>query len=342
MKFSIVITTYNRIALLKRAIDSALNQTVACEVVVADDCSTDGTEQYVRELSATLAMKGDNRLVYHRNPTNQGHSASMNAGVAVASGDWIKPVDDDDYLAANCIEEILNAITAYQTQKGRNSTSKVVICSCQAAQVDPNEKELSRTRITGPGKVFYIPQEDIHYGMLLEQVPFGTPVQVAYRKDAFIQSGGWDSNLDANCDDIDSWIKIAQYGDALFINECLAYRTIWPGAYNHKFSFKKRLDTNILMKEKTYQFVHKKHQLKIPSIQAIRDYLKLHWSLVALKQAKIWKAISLASASLFSFPAWKLLLSSIANRKKQLSKFKQSLLHQSDYDTTVQKIILID
>ncbi|MGL4501076.1 MAG: glycosyltransferase family 2 protein, partial [Planktothrix sp.] len=35
MKFSIVITTYNRIALLKRAIDSALKQTIPCEVVIA-------------------------------------------------------------------------------------------------------------------------------------------------------------------------------------------------------------------------------------------------------------------------------------------------------------------
>ncbi|HBK23544.1 MAG TPA: glycosyl transferase, partial [Planktothrix sp. UBA10369] len=48
MKFSIVITTYNRIALLKRAIDSALKQTIPCEVVVADDASSDQTEDYVR------------------------------------------------------------------------------------------------------------------------------------------------------------------------------------------------------------------------------------------------------------------------------------------------------
>ena len=43
MKFSVVITTYNRLDLLKRAINSALNQTLKCEVVVADDCSSDGT-----------------------------------------------------------------------------------------------------------------------------------------------------------------------------------------------------------------------------------------------------------------------------------------------------------
>lgn len=342
MKFSIVITTYNRIMLLKRAIDSALNQTVPCEVVVVDDCSTDGTEEYVQKLSASLKTKEDYRLVYHRNPTNQGHSATMNAGVAVASGEWIKPVDDDDYLATDCIEEMIQAISAYQIQKRQTSTSQVVICSCQAAQVDPKEKELSRTRIIGPGKVFYIPQEDIHYGMLLEQIPFGTPIQVAYRRDAFIQSGGWDSSLDANCDDIDSWIRIAQFGDAIFINKCLAYRTIWPGAYNQQISLEKRLDTNILIKEKLYNLIRRDYKIYLPSLQDIRNYLKLHWSIVALKKAKIVNAFSLSSTSILSPKAWKLLLSSILNRKQHWLKIKQLLMLNKQTKPLIKKIILIE
>ena len=212
IKFSIVITTYNRLSFLKRAIESALAQTVPCEVVVVDDCSSDDTEDYVRSLGSSIT--------YHRNPTNMGHAASVNAGVQFASGDWIKPVDDDDYLDANCIREMMRAIALRR---------EAVICSCQAAQVDVNRVEISRTRRMGPGQAFYIPQADIHYGMLLEQIPFGTPIQVAFRRDAFIQSGGWDSSLDANFDDIDSWLRIAQFGDAIFINKCLAYRTVWAG-----------------------------------------------------------------------------------------------------------------
>ncbi len=55
MKFSLVITTYNRLELLKRAIACGLNQTVPCEVVVADDASTDGTEEYVRRSVVILS-----------------------------------------------------------------------------------------------------------------------------------------------------------------------------------------------------------------------------------------------------------------------------------------------
>ena len=216
MIFTILITTYNRLDFLKRAINSALEQTIKCEIIVVDDCSTDDTEEYVKSL-------GD-KLIYHRTISNEGHAGAINLGVKNAQGDWVKPMDDDDYLAPHCIEEMTKAITLHP---------QVAILSCQAAQVDTNEVEISRTRKTGPGTAFYIPQEDIHYGMLLELVPFGTPIQVAFRRDAFLESGGWDTNL-THCDDVDSWIGIAEFGDAIFLNQCLTYRTIWSGAYNKK------------------------------------------------------------------------------------------------------------
>ena len=298
MRFSIVITTYNRLNLLRRAINSALAQTMPCEVVVVDDCSSDGTQAFVQERCEALASDGDKRLIYHRNSANLGHSKTVNAGVGLATGEWIKPLDDDDYLAPNCIEVMAKAIAL---------RPQAVICSCQAAQVDANEVEIGRTRQLGSGKAFYIPQEDIHYGMLLELVPFGTPAQVAFSRDAFLKSGGWDSSLDANFDDIDSWIKIARFGDAIFINECLSYRTHWSGAYNQKFSLQKRLDTNILIKERIYSLISEKHQKYIPKLQDIRAYLKLHWTLVALKQGKLLSAAKMSFPAILSPEAWKLL-----------------------------------
>jgi glycosyltransferase involved in cell wall biosynthesis len=323
MEFSIVITTYNRLALLKRAIQSALSQTVVCEVVVADDCSSDGTQEYVHHLCEELQAGGDTRLVYHRNSSNSGHAATLNAGVKAAKGDWIKPLDDDDYLAANCIEEMQRSIAL---------RPQAVICSCQAAQVDHREVELERTPITGPGFAFYIPQEDIHYGMLLEMVPFGTPVQVAFCRKAFWQSGGWDSSFDGNCDDIDSWIRIAQFGDAVFLNCCLAYRTIWSGAYNQKFSVKKRLDTNLLMKQKIYPLVDPKYRATVPDLQAVRDYLRIHWGLVAIKQGKLFSSLKVILPSLLSIRGWNLLIQAILFRKNQ--RLDRQSFHDVDFSST--------
>jgi glycosyltransferase involved in cell wall biosynthesis len=301
MEFSVAIATYNRLDLLRRAVESALNQTIACEVVVVDDCSSDGTQEYMQNLCAI-----SERIVYHRHERNQGHGLTVNTGVEKATGTWVKFLDDDDYLAPNCLEEMQRAIAL---------RPEAVICSCIAAQVDERQREISRTPMTGSGKAFYIPQADIHYGMLLELVPFGTPVQVACRRNAFLQSGGWDSRLDTNCDDIDSWIRIAQFGDAIFLNQCLAYRTVWSGAYNYKFTFAKRLHTNILMKEKIHALVNQQYRSRIPTIEDIKQYLQLHWTIAALKQKKIPDAMSMLYPAVFSAIAWRLLLSAAVLRR---------------------------
>ena len=301
MKFSIVITTYNRVDLLKRAIASALNQTAPCEVVVIDDHSSDGTEAYVRSL-------GD-RVIYHRNASNQGHSKSINLGVELAQGDWIKPFDDDDYIAPNCIEIMQRAIAL---------CPQPVICSCQAAQVNLKGVELSRTPKAGPGEAFYIPQSDVHYGMLLDRVPLGTPIQVAFQREAFLKSEGWDSSLDINCDDADSWIRIAQFGDAVFINECLAYRTIWPGAHNHKVSLQKRLQANLLMKEKIYPLVHERYAADLPTLEQVQAYLKLHWAMVAFKNCRLLDGFQMAFPSIFRPVAWQLLSQAMQFRRHHL------------------------
>ncbi len=86
---SVVIPTYNRAALLPRAIASALEQTYSpCEVIVVDDGSSDDTPQRCGEW-------GD-RIRYLRIP-NGGVAAARNAGIAEARGDWIALLDSDDW-----------------------------------------------------------------------------------------------------------------------------------------------------------------------------------------------------------------------------------------------------
>ena len=300
MKFSVVITTYNRLSLLKQAIKSALEQTEKCEVIVVDDGSSDKTAEYICSLG--------NKVIFLRNSENLGHSASMNIGIKAAQGNWIKPLDDDDYLNPKCIENMIQAIKMHPQSS---------ICSCRALQVDIGGKIIRQTRIIGPGKAFYIPQADIHYGMLLDQVPFGTTSQVAFLKEAFLQSQGWNLSLDV-CNDIDLWITIAQFGDAIFINQCLISRTVWSGNYNQKYSLLERRDTNIWIKDKIYDLVSEKHRNNIPAKTDVHNYIKLHWFLVAFKQKQFLTALIMAfPAVLLSWSAWKLLFNAILDRKRQ-------------------------
>jgi glycosyltransferase involved in cell wall biosynthesis len=92
---SIVMATYNRAALLPRAIDSVLRQShTDWELIVVDDGSTDATRglvaPYVREHS---------RIRYVARP-HEGLAAARNAGIQMASGAIITFLDsDDEYLA---------------------------------------------------------------------------------------------------------------------------------------------------------------------------------------------------------------------------------------------------
>jgi glycosyltransferase involved in cell wall biosynthesis len=89
---SVVIPTYNRVALLARAVDSAVKECLpGDEVIVVDDGSTDGTE-------ALLAEWGP--PVRHLRIEHQGAGAARNAGVDAARGDLVAFLDSDDEWVA--------------------------------------------------------------------------------------------------------------------------------------------------------------------------------------------------------------------------------------------------
>ena len=94
---SIVITTYNYGQYLKEAINSALEQTLPpCEIIVADDGSTDNTAEIVAEY-------GD-KVRYIRYE-HKGICQLRNALLDEAKGEWLLFLDADDYLATDISEQ---------------------------------------------------------------------------------------------------------------------------------------------------------------------------------------------------------------------------------------------
>lgn len=94
-KISVIITTYNRKAFLRQAIDSILAQDYpSVEITVIDDASTDGTDELMEE-----AFGGESRVIYMRNTSNRGPGANrLEAFSAHGDGEYILFLDDDDYL----------------------------------------------------------------------------------------------------------------------------------------------------------------------------------------------------------------------------------------------------
>ncbi|MBN1871718.1 MAG: glycosyltransferase family 2 protein [Candidatus Omnitrophica bacterium] len=290
--YSIVITTHNRLRLLKRAVESALSQTVTCEVVVADDYSTDGTREYCAGLGESI--------VYHRNQRAQGRASNLNGAVEAAKGDWIKLLDDDDYMAPNCIEEMAKAIARHP---------QAVICSGRAIQVDTNEKEISRDLPAGPGIAFYIPKEEIYYAMFMEAVPLRLGPS-AVRREAFIKSGGFNTSFDKvlPLEEVVVFIEMARFGDIIFINRSVVYVTIWSGNLHKKHSIDYRLQRNICIKEKLSALLKAESRKYAPDLRDMVYYLRLHWGIAAIREGKFFEGIRVFFSAIWSYRAWALLI----------------------------------
>lgn len=87
---SVVIPTYRRAQLVKRAVESALSQSLEqIEVIVV----IDGPHEETSKLLATIE---DTRLKVIELSTNQGSRAARNAGVNAAIAQWVAFLDDDD------------------------------------------------------------------------------------------------------------------------------------------------------------------------------------------------------------------------------------------------------
>jgi glycosyltransferase involved in cell wall biosynthesis len=100
MTISVAIATYNRAAMVRQAIEAALGQSLApCEVVVADDASTDGT----RDTLACLAAS-DARVRVIRQDSNAGGARNANTAMAAARGDLIAWCSDDDRFLPGHLE----------------------------------------------------------------------------------------------------------------------------------------------------------------------------------------------------------------------------------------------
>jgi GT2 family glycosyltransferase len=88
---SVVIPTFNRARTLPRAVESALGQSHPhVEIVVADDGSSDGTGELVRE------RWGREPRVRYLYQDNAGVSAARNLALGQASGDFVAFLDSDD------------------------------------------------------------------------------------------------------------------------------------------------------------------------------------------------------------------------------------------------------
>ena len=107
-KISVIIPAYNIAEYLPRCLDSVLGQTYQnLEVIVVSDGSTDDTDRVIKDYA-----EKDSRIVPVFK-SNSGVSGTRNAGLDIATGDYIGFVDGDDFIELNMYEVLMNNALKY-------------------------------------------------------------------------------------------------------------------------------------------------------------------------------------------------------------------------------------
>lgn len=100
---SAIITTHNRLELLKRAVNSVFAQTYSnIELIIVNDGSDDGTEDWCLSLGKSI------KYVKINAKDSRGGNYARNLGIKEASGEYIAFLDDDDYWIGDKIKKQLD------------------------------------------------------------------------------------------------------------------------------------------------------------------------------------------------------------------------------------------
>jgi len=153
MKVSIIVPVYNAEKFLDRCLESIALQTYAhLEIILVNDGSTDQSGEICDEFA-----RQDNRVkVIHKK--NGGLSSARNAGLDIASGDYVFYLDSDDYLAKDCIERAVEI--------SLNHLADIVILRMKYIPEDVNDEIAEEEEIR---EIVMLPEQAIEASLYQEK-----------------------------------------------------------------------------------------------------------------------------------------------------------------------------
>ncbi len=206
MKISVIIPTFNRLDLLKRAIESVLNQSIKpYDIIVVDDGSTDDTSEMIQQKYKSI------NLIQQK---NSGVSAARNNGIKNAQGDWIALLDSDDEWKKNKLEEQVNSLI---------DNPRYEFCHTNEIWIRNGIRVNQKKRHKKYGGFIFDKCLDICRI---------SPSSVLFNKNILNHVGWFDEELPV-CEDYDLWLRITADYEILFIDKPLIVKY---GGHNDQLS----------------------------------------------------------------------------------------------------------
>jgi glycosyltransferase involved in cell wall biosynthesis len=197
--FSIIIITYNRLSLLKRAVESVKSQSDSdWELLIIDNNSTDGTSEWVLS-----EIENDVRIHLYQINNENIIAKSRNLGIAKAKGKYTAFLDSDDEWMPTKLELSRKYFTQYSPIIGvchglfyDNGSSRI------AVNRGPFSKDLTSLLLTRGNKL--------------------TPSAMVVKTEILQQIGGFSEAEDiVTAEDYDLGIRLSRIGSIKYIPEFL-------------------------------------------------------------------------------------------------------------------------
>ena len=230
VEVSIILPTYNRAHLIKRAVNSVLNQSYKdFEMIIVDDNSTDNTIEIINSIN-------DERINVIRHDTNKGPSAARNNGIRISRGEFIAFLDSDDEWLAKNLEK--------QVSVFKNADSIVGMVYVGMLNINGEQKK-------------YIPpphvtrREGNLYSDLLTDPTIVYPSTTTIRKRCLLEVGMFDEHFRAG-EDWDLWIRLAKHYHFKYIDELLVINYAVSDSITHKENYRLSQSYKMIL-EKHYE-----------------------------------------------------------------------------------------
>lgn len=130
LELSVIVATYNRLAALRDLFNSLLPQCeqLPVEVLVVDDCSTDGSWEYLNQ----IASQHPDKVLNFRTPNNSGPGPARNVALRQARGRWCIPIDSDFIVLPGALRTVVQ-----RTRSASNQSPLLFFRALHAASRKP-------------------------------------------------------------------------------------------------------------------------------------------------------------------------------------------------------------
>lgn len=242
-KVSVIIPAYNAMTYLPDAIESVFRQTFDdFELIIVNDGSTDGTEQYISQLADSSI-----RLISQE---NSGKSQARNKGIAEAQAEYLAFLDADDLWEPTKLDKQVSCLDRHP---------EVGLVYTWTAMADQEGKPT--------GQVVAFHAEGHVWKELIQKNIVACGSTPLVRRDCFKAIGLFSIDL-PHCEDWDMWLRIATHYPIAVVKEPLVrYRQY---SENSSINYQSIHKYGTLVLERAFQLATEKQLLTTEELLSLK------------------------------------------------------------------------